>query len=122
MSGASNDSPLRIGIASITRFHMFDLARQIGRLGQKVTLFTGYPRWKIDQDLRESARTRSLWTVLSRLRHMRGASPAGSWWNIRTVRDFGLWLRRQVESDDLDVLDALDGTGLEAGPVLRDRG
>ena len=59
---------LRIAISSIGRFHMFDLTRQMIRLGQDVRLYTGYPRFKIAKDLCSVSQTRSLWVLAEYLR------------------------------------------------------
>lgn len=114
-------SPLRIGIASTGRFHMFDLARQLAALGQEPRLFTGYPRFKVDGDLRAISRTRPRWVLLEHARRkLPGVMPA--WMRIRTFEDFGRWLDRSLAGTGLDVLDALEGSGLEAGRKLRDSG
>ncbi len=116
------NQPLDIGIASLTRFHMFDLARELHRLGQRVTVFSGYPSFKVDPDLRPLARTRPWLLLASRLRAMVPPRPRENRWNRLAFRDFGRWMRRQVARGGLDVLDALDGTGLEAGRWMRDHG
>jgi hypothetical protein len=46
---------------------MFDLARQMKLLGQKVNLLTGYPLAKIDRELRPHARTHPLWVMAEHL-------------------------------------------------------
>jgi starch synthase len=113
---------MRIGIATTTRFHMYDLARQISRLGEQVQLFTALPRWKVDEDLRSFAQTHSarlvLWRVAGRLPY----AGATNIWENGTFRDFGRWLGSVVARAGLDVMDALDGIGLEAGTAVRKRG
>ena len=114
-------APLRIGIASTGRFHMFDLARQLAALGQEPHLFTGYPRFKVDLDLRGIARTRSRWVLLEQARsRLPGVMPA--WLRVRTFQDFGRWVDRSLAEHGADVLDALEGAGLEAGRTVRDAG
>lgn len=113
---------LRCGVATLGRFHMFDLARQLLRLGQDARMFSGYPGFKIDPDLRAISQTRSFRVVLE---HIRGRLPVPqktTWWADRSIEDFGGWLGRKVERTELDFLDALAGTGLEAGRILRRRG
>ena len=112
--------PLRIAISSIGRFHMFDLTRQMVRLGQDVRLYTGYPRFKIDKDLRAVSQTRSLWVLAENLRRRVAPPPRTTWWSDRSLEDFGPWLARNL--GDVDILDALAATGWEAGRVLHDRG
>ena len=38
---------MRVSIGCGGRFHAFDLARQMNRLGRLERLYTGYPRWKV---------------------------------------------------------------------------
>src|SRR6478609_1147632 len=94
-------SPMQVGVASITRFHMFDLARQMLRLRQPVHLFTGLPEWKVDADLRgvshcHWART-VLWRAISRLPMCARASVVEN----AAFADFGKWLSRIIEPIDL---------------------
>lgn len=37
-----------VHVSSVGRFHVFDLARQMLRLGHLGRLYTAYPRWKVD--------------------------------------------------------------------------
>jgi glycosyltransferase involved in cell wall biosynthesis len=100
---------------------MFDLARQLAALGQKPRLFTGYPRFKVDADLRPICRTRSRWVLLEQA-HRRLPTALPPWVRVRMFQDFGRWLDRTLAAADLDVLDALEGSGLEAGRRVRDAG
>jgi len=101
---------------------MFDLAAQMRRLGQTCEIFTGYPRWKMSPDERPSTHSRSsrllCWRALSRLPF--GARTAS--WERRTFGDFGRFIARRAARMKLDVFDALDGTGLEAGTLVRRQG
>ena len=111
---------MRIAISSIGRFHMFDLARQLARLGQEVALYTGYPKQKVDPDLRPVAKTRPFWVVAEYLRRKLLPAPRTTWWADRALEDFGPWLAREI--GEADILDALAGTGLETGRILREKG
>ncbi len=111
---------MRIAVSTTTRFHMFNLAREMARLGQEVHLYTGYPRFKIDDDLRPIAQTRSLWTVMMHLRLRISPLPRTTWWGDRVFEDFGPWLAGRVR--DVDILDAIEGTGWEAGRVMHEAG
>jgi glycosyltransferase involved in cell wall biosynthesis len=99
---------------------MFDLAREMVRLGQEVRLYTGYPRFKIDKDLTQIADTRPFWTVAMHLRLRLPPAPRTTWWGDRTFEDFGPWLARRIR--DVDILDAIEGTGWEAGRVMHEAG
>jgi glycosyltransferase involved in cell wall biosynthesis len=113
---------VRCGVATLGRFHMFDLARQLVRLGQDVRMFSGYPRFKVDPDLRPISETRSFHVLLEYIRWRIPIPQKNTWWADRSIEDFGAWLGRAVENTELDFLDALAGTGLEAGRILRCRG
>jgi len=110
---------LSIAISSIGRFHMFDLARQMLQLRQKVKFVTGYPSFKVDHDLRAITLTRSFWVVLNHLRSRVPIVTKTNWWSHRALEDFGPWLARTLDFNEIDILDALAGTGWEAGRVLK---
>src|SRR5437867_11962409 len=113
MPGAVEDlvetKSLRVAISSIGRFHMFDLARQLFRLGQDVSLYTGYPRTMVDVDLRPITRTRPYWVLGEYFRNILLPPPRTTWWADRALEDFGPWLARNI--GEADILDALAGTG-----------
>jgi alpha-maltose-1-phosphate synthase len=112
---------MRIGVASLGRFHMFDLSRQLMLLGEQVSLFTGYPSVKVDADLRPFARTRSRWVLLERLiGRLRGFVPGAV--SLHAQQDLARWIARQIQGEEFDLIDALDGVGLEAGLTLQRRG
>src|SRR3954453_9235112 len=106
---------LRVGVATTTRFHMFDLARQMLELGQKTTLFTAYPPVVLEPPLRQVARTHSRWLLaVGMCRRLR--LPDSIPGNIM-FRDYTAWLGQAVHDCHLDVLDVLDGLGLHARRV-----
>lgn len=101
---------------------MFDLARQMIRLGQDTHLFTGYPMFKVDGDLQPFAKTHSIWVLAEHLRRRFPPAPKTTWWADRALADFGPWLARSIGSLEIDILDAIAGTGLEAGRTLHRKG
>ena len=113
---------LKIAISSSGRFHMFDLARQMLRLGQVVELFCGYPKLRMDRDLKSISKVRPYWILAEYLRRNIGwySNKAFNWWSNRLLEDFGPWVAKNI--GNVDVLDALAGTGWEAGRVLHERG
>jgi glycosyltransferase involved in cell wall biosynthesis len=101
---------------------MFDLARELRRLGADARLYTALPRFRVESEL--SAAT---WTHPSRLLWWRLAGRVPSLrdtnrWENGTFRDFGRWFGRVAKRDRLDVVDALDGLGLEAGTRAQQSG
>jgi starch synthase len=115
------DRTLKVTVASIGRCHMFDLARQIKALGQEVSLLTGYPQQKVDRELRPIARTHPMWVFAEHLCLRLPWDPPG-WLLYQQARDFGEWAAKCLHNQKPDIFDALDGGGLEAGRMLRDRG
>ncbi len=115
---------MRIAIASIGRFHMFDLACQLLQSKKEVRLYTGYPDWKIDQELRGHTKTHCFWVLLEQLCYRLGLQnrKLTTWVIDRSLQNFGQWLSKQMVSWKPDILDALAGTGLEAGQVMHAQG
>ena len=111
---------MKIAIASIGRFHMFDLARQMVRLNQQVKLYTGYPPFKVDADLRSFTESHWLWSVAANLRYRIKPLPTTTWWFDHAHKDFGNWVVRNLA--DVDILDALSGCGLTTGRMLAQKG
>ena len=114
--------PLRVAVATIGRFWMFDLARQLRTFGDEVQLFTGYPLMKVDADLRPITRTRPWWTLATYARMLVAPPVTGTWWAQRNLDDFGSWLSRTLDPKSVDILDAIAATGLEAGRALHREG
>ncbi len=113
---------LRIAISAIGRFHMFDLARQMLRLGQDVELFTGNPLCRVDNDLRPYAKTYPYLHVLAALRHRIPPAPKTTWWQDRDLEALGRWLARSANPETTDILDGLDGPGPAAGRLMKQHG
>jgi len=123
VTGVAPQEPvLRIAISAIGRFHMFDLARQMLRLGQEVEIFTGTPMCRVDSDLRPHAHTHSFLHVLANLRHRVPPAPKTTWWLDRDLLHFGRWLARSVDPETTDILDGLDGPGPAAGRLMKSHG
>lgn len=113
---------MRIAISTTSRFHMFDLAREARKLRHTVGLFAAYPSFKVDRDLTDCARTHSSWMLARYLVGRVSLREPSAWWDYRIMSDFGRWLASELDVDDFDVLDALDGTGLEAGHAMKTAG
>jgi glycosyltransferase involved in cell wall biosynthesis len=46
---------MKVTYSAMTRFHIFDLARQIDQMGHLERLFTGVPKWQIPEPLKRKA-------------------------------------------------------------------
>src|SRR6267143_510402 len=60
--GRSEDD-LIVNVGSIGRFYTFDLARQMHRLGKLGSMYTAYPKWKVDHFPTERVRTFPWWMM-----------------------------------------------------------
>jgi len=112
--------PLTIGIASTGRFHMMDLARQLAALGQQARLFTAIPDSRWTATCAPSREYVALVLLEQACRRLPVGSP--SWLRVRMFEDFGRWLERFSCPGHCGRLDALEGSGLEAGRTVRDTG
>jgi glycosyltransferase involved in cell wall biosynthesis len=113
---------MNIAISVIGRFHMFDLARQMLRLGMEVEVFTGTPACRVDKDLRPHTRTHPVLHVLATVRHRMPPAPKTTWWWESDMADFGRWLARSLDAESTDILDGLDGPGPAAGRLMKRHG
>lgn len=100
---------------------MYDLARQMVRLGQNVKLLTGIPRFNIDLELRSLAKIRTRGVIAGHVmnRYLPRFAEICEL-NDRILEDFGRWAAKSLS--DTDILDALAGTGLETGRILHRQG
>jgi glycosyltransferase involved in cell wall biosynthesis len=110
---------MRVCIGSAGRFHAFDLAQQMDRLGHLTRLYTAYPRWKTDGLPRKKVRTFPWLAVpsaaLARVLNTRGWREI-DWMVIDT---FGSWLARRLEP--CDVLHCLSCYGSRAHRIAKER-
>jgi glycosyltransferase involved in cell wall biosynthesis len=113
---------MRIAIGTTTRFHMLDLARELRRLGEDTHVFTALPPTRVDSELRDCTRTHPSRLVAWRLSAYLPLLRDLNVWENATFRDFGSWFGRMVSRADIDVLDALDCIGFEAGRAVQRRG
>jgi len=113
---------MRIGFGLTSRFHMLDLAREIRNLGDDTRVFTALPMVRVDRELRDCARTHPsrlmMWRAAGRVPLLKNLRI----WENQTYKDFSRWLGRAVQGIELDVLDALDCIGLDAGRTVQRRG
>ena len=118
-AGLACNHSMRILVATLGRFHMFDLARGLVNCGQQPHILTTSPRVRVDIDLRPIATSFSMWAILERAR-MRVWPKRSAWWQDQSIeyagRKFARWVGKHAEQ--VDVMDALAGVGLEPGRIL----
>lgn len=106
---------MKIAIVVHGRFHAFDLARELLRRGNEVTLFTNYPAWAVKRFGFPKEYVRSFWLhgVSSRLatwlhRNLRCAYP-----EVFLSMRFGRWAARQLARERWDVIHSWSGVSEE---------
>lgn len=110
---------LRIAIVAHGRFHAFDLARELARLGHDVHVFGNYPRWAVARFGLAPERYRGLSRHGVVERMLRRLAPS----ILRRTeagrhRWFGRWAARQLERRPWDVIHCWSGVSEE---LLADR-
>jgi starch synthase len=111
---------MKVCIGSAGRFHTFDLARQLERLGHLGRVYTGYPKWKIDGLPREKVSTFP-WFLVPQLALGRfGLQPAHQYANRFVITNFARWMARNLEPSD--VFHCLSSFGVESLQVAQQHG
>lgn len=113
---------MNVSVFTIGRFHHFDLARQVLRLGHGMRLYTSNPPSRVDPDLRVFTRTRSRYRIPFAIGERLGLGARLYWLDEKLLKDLGRWMKRSIDLDRTDVLHALDGTGPIAGRFARANG
>ena len=110
---------MKVCIGSAGRFHTFDLARQMERLGHLGRVYTAYPRWKVDGLPSEKVRTFPwLMTASVALARMTGIhTPQEIDWMIHDT--FDRWMARQLRA--CDVFHCLSSFGRRTHRVAREQ-
>ena len=117
-SDKGNETLLKVSVGSPGRFHTFDLARQMERLGHLYRLNTAYPRWKVSGI--PAGKVRSfpwLMTLLMAAGHF-GVHPPESAFRI-TTESFDNWAARNLEP--CDVFHCLSAFGVRSGASAQQR-
>ena len=110
---------MRVCVGCQGRFHLFDLARQMERLGNLDRLYTGYPRFKVKGLPHQKVDTfpwlMSPYMALGRF----GLNLALDRLKYPIIASFDIWMANKVE--DCDVVHCLSGTGLQTHQRARER-
>jgi len=115
---------MRIALSTIGRFHTFDLARELHARGHELTVFTGYPRFKLrDERLPQSAIRTFPWLhapcmkLGTRLGYDRAIMRELVHWNLES---FGRHVTRNIP--ECDVYSGLSSSAGDAGRIVKSRG
>jgi alpha-maltose-1-phosphate synthase len=101
---------VKIVVSSPTRFHLYDLARELANLGEDVTVFTVYPKSKLDIELRRQAECATWLAPLTWLAVFAAGSRFQAPLEWQQVQRFDRWAANRL--GDADVVVALSGRGL----------
>ena len=108
-----------VNVGSLGRFHTFDLARQMYRLGELGSMYTAYPKWKVDHFPRERVRTFPWWMMALSTASRIGGTGLTRWLNWRAIDSFDHWVESQLQP--CDVYHCLSACGLRTHRVARQR-
>jgi len=108
-----------VHVSSVGRFHVFDLARQMMRLGHLGKLYTAYPKWKVDGLPPEKVATFPWFFVPKAFLGKLGLCRAERAFNPFVIETFDRWLAKHIEP--CDVFHCLSGFGLQAHRAAKKR-
>lgn len=115
---------MKVTLSTIGKFHTFDLARELHKRGYLESIYTGYPRMKLqNEDLPQNLIKTYPWLhapyMLFRQRQMLGNTIIKNWeyWSRVSLAKH---VAKNIE--DCDVHVALSSSGLESGLVVKNRG
>jgi glycosyltransferase involved in cell wall biosynthesis len=110
---------MRVCIGSPGRFHTFDLARQMERLGYLQRMYTGYPRAKVDGLAHQRVNTFPWFIGSSMAMRRLGLRSVAERLNHTATVSFDRWMSRRL--DECDVFHALSQFGLESHRMAKQR-
>ncbi len=110
---------MKVAIASVGRFHAFDLARQMERLDHLSRLYTGYPRFKVDGLPAAKVGTFPWLMGPATFAGRFGFPGLRDRLNVAVIESFDRWMARRLEP--CDVFHCLSSFGLESHRAARAR-
>lgn len=112
---------MKVCIGSVGRFHSFDLARQIERLGYLRRVYTGYPKWKVDGLPRDKVRAFPWLMGPMMLLGRCGLHNVQELLNLNrlTTESFDRWMAARL--DPCDVFHCLSSFGLMSHRMAKER-
>ena len=106
---------MNVSVATIGRFHHFDLSRQLLRLGHHLSLFTSNPQSRVDTELRPYAKTHPQFRIPYAIGCKFGLGPHLYWLDELLLKNLGSWVERSIDIEWTDVFHSFEGTGPGAG-------
>lgn len=114
--------PLDVCLSSAGRFHLFDLGRQLDRLGCLRRFYTGYPFWKVN-GLPAKAIASFPWIIapmlLANQRGLEHRSPVGARLNWVATETFDSWVAARLEP--CQVFHFLSSCGVRSQRLAKER-
>lgn len=111
---------MRVSISARGRFGLFDLAKQLKKRNCLATLFTGYPFWKVEQELHEYAHTFPWFITPQILMRRYGFSRIADLFDPIIHRSFDHWVSQHVP--ECDIMLALSQSALQTLRVAKQQG
>ena len=113
-------SIMRVCIGGAGRFHTFDLARQMARLGHLRRMYTAFPKWKIDCLPMDKVRTFPWFLVPQSALGRYGLRAGDRFLNRLVTLTFDRWMARNLEP--CDVFHSLSSFAVDSHAVARNNG
>ena len=111
--------PMNVCVGSPGRFHTFDLARQLERVGVLKRLYTGYPPWKVDGLPPKRVSTFPWLTLAAHGAGRLGFQSVQRSLNWPLIKTFDSWLSNRLEP--CDVFHCLSSFGVASHRVAKAR-
>jgi alpha-maltose-1-phosphate synthase len=109
---------MRVVLATIGKFHTFDLARQMERLGALSVVFSGYPRLKLKGERLPHNKIKTFpWIHAPYMRFNPSIGAFRKFWEWHDVVWFDRYVARNIP--ECDLFCALSGCGSASGRVAR---
>lgn len=114
---------MKIAVAVHGRFHGFDLARELAKLGHEVVLFTNYPKSALARFGLKGVATETLPSHGVSARIANRLLPAGTaaWRERRWNTWFGNWAAGRIARQNWDVVAAFSGIALPIFKVVENK-
>jgi glycosyltransferase involved in cell wall biosynthesis len=114
-------SELRVVLSTRGKFHTFDLARQMHRRGALVSIFTGYPKFKLkNESLPQNSIKTFPWLQAPYMRIRRKSEWLKRIWEWQIAIQFDRYVAKRLPL--CDVFCGLSGSALETAKVAKSRG